>query len=187
MTPNIDALLKRKERWSKDDFVFFWGHSNKGDNVTKACLSQWYPCSFVINDQYYNCAEQYMMAEKVRIFGDEPIRQQILNETDQLTIKKLGRKVSGFDGEIWDQERYTVVVRGNLGKFSQNPHLREFLLSTGDKVLVEASPKDAIWGIGLDEFNPDACDPSKWAGLNLLGFALMQVREQLSKAQITNK
>ena len=78
--------------WTKDDFVFFWGHTDRGrGDVTKACLSQWHRCSFTVDGQYYNCAEQYMMAEKARIFGDEPIRQQILQEYDQLAMKKLGR------------------------------------------------------------------------------------------------
>ncbi len=124
-----------------------------------------------------------MMAEKARIFNDEPIREQIMHETDQMTIKKLGRRVTGFDGVIWEGERYDVVFRGNDAKFTQNPHLQEFLLSTGDKILVETSPKDTIWGIGLDEFNPDALDPRKWRGKNLLGFILMDVRQWLCEEQ----
>lgn len=104
-----------------------------GDGVTKACLSQWYPCTFTIYGQTYNCAEQYMMAEKARIFNDEPIRQQILRETNQMTIKKLGRKVSGFDGAVWEAERYDVVFMGNMAKFTQNPQLEGFLIGQETK------------------------------------------------------
>ena len=179
MRHSILHLTATNKKYTKDDFVFFWGYTNKGDGVTKACLSQWYPCSFTVDGQTYNCAEQYMMAEKARIFNDEPIREQIMHETDQMTIKKLGRRVTGFVGAIWEGERYDVVFKGNEAKFSQNPHLREFLMSTGNKILVEASPKDTIWGIGLDEFNPDALDPRKWRGKNLLGFTLMDVRQWL--------
>ena len=180
---NILYLTVTSKKYTKDDFVFFWGHTSKGDGVTKACLSQWFPCSFTIDGQCYNCAEQFMMAEKARIFNDEPIREQIMRERDQMTIKKLGRRVSGFDGAIWECERYDVVFRGNIAKFTQNPHLQEFLLSTGDKILVEASPKDTIWGIGLDEHHPDALDPRTWRGKNLLGFILMDVRQQLREEQ----
>ena len=180
---NIAHLTALNQRYTKEDFIFFWGHTSKGDGVTKACLSQWYPCSFTIDGQTYNCAEQYMMAEKARVFGDDPIRQQILSETDQMTIKKLGRKVTGFDGAVWEAERYDVVFRGNMAKFTQNPQLKEFLMGTGDKILVEASPKDTIWGIGLDEFHPDACNPEKWHGKNLLGFTLMDVRQRLHEEQ----
>ena len=179
MRYNIEHLTALNNRYTKDDFVFFWGHTSMGDGVTKACLSQWYPCTFTIYGQTYNCAEQYMMAEKARIFNDEPIRQQILRETNQMTIKKLGRKVSGFDGAVWEAERYDVVFMGNMAKFTQNPQLEGFLIGTGDKILVAASPKDTIWGIGLDEFHPDACNPEKWHGKNLLGFTLMDVRQLL--------
>ena len=180
----VERLLSTGRVWTKDDFVFFWGHTDRGrGDVTKACLSQWHRCSFTVDGQYYNCAEQYMMAEKARIFNDEPIREQIMRETDQITIKKLGRRVSGFDGAIWEGERYDVVFKGNEAKFTQNPHLQEFLLGTGDKILVEASPKDTIWGIGLDEFNPDALDPRTWRGKNLLGFTLMDVRQRLCEEQ----
>lgn len=169
-------LISQGHNLTQDDFVFFWGHEDRGKGVSKVCLSQWYQCSFMIDDQYYNCAEQYMMAEKARIFGDEEIRQQILAEHSQMAMKKLGRKVRNYDDVIWAGKRFDVVVKGNIAKFSQNEKLLTYLLSTGDKILVEASPKDTIWGIGLDQFSPDAIHPNKWMGENLLGFALMEVR-----------
>lgn len=178
---NVKTLTQLKTDWSVSDFVFFWGHTDRHHGLTKACLSQWYPCSFVINGQYYNCTEQYMMAEKARIFGDEEVRQRILSEYNQLTIKKIGRKVRGYDDTIWKEMRTDVVFRGNVAKFSQNEGLKAFLINTGNRILVEASPKDTVWGIGLSETSPDAVNPCKWLGENLLGFALMEVRDTLVK------
>lgn len=180
MAYNREILLQMKANWKNSDFVFFWGHTDRGEGLTKACLSQWFPCSFVVDGQYYNCAEQYMMAEKARIFGDEEIRQQILAEYSQLAMKKLGRKVRNYDDVTWKEKRFDVVVKGNIAKFAQNEKLQNFLLSTSEKILVEACPKDTVWGIGLDESSPEAIQPSKWEGENLLGFALMEVRDILS-------
>lgn len=120
-----------------------------------------------------------MMAQKANVFGDKEVMTQILAETDQMTIKKLGRLVRNYDDNVWTEKRFQIVVEGNLAKFSQNEDLRHFLLSTGDKILVEASPKDTIWGIGFDEFAPEATNPALWNGENLLGFALMEVRDRL--------
>ena len=179
MKYNKEQLLNQRLTLTRDDFVFFWGHEDRWKGLTKVCLSQWYQCPFVVEGQYYNCAEQYMMAEKARIFGDEEIRQQILAEYSQMAMKKLGRKVRNYDDEIWKEKRFDVVVKGNIAKFSQNEKLLDFLLSTDDKILVEASPKDTVWGIGLDESSPEAIQPRKWIGENLLGFALMEVRDIL--------
>lgn len=173
-------LINQGRIYTQDSFVFFWGHNDRGEGLRKACLSQWFLCIFVVDGQYYNCAEQFMMAEKARIFGDEEIRQLILAEYSQMAMKKLGRKVRNYDDSIWKEKRYDVVVKGNIAKFSQNEKLRSFLLSTGSKILVEASPKDTIWGIGLEESSPDALSPRKWQGENLLGFALMEVRDIIS-------
>lgn len=181
MAYNREILLQMKANWKNSDFVFFWGHTDRGEGLTKACLSQWFPCFFVVDEQYYNCAEQYMMAEKASIFGDEEIRQQILAEYSQLAMKKLGRKVRNYDDVTWKEKRFDVVVKGNVAKFSQNEKLLNFLLSTDEKILVEASPKDTVWGIGLDESSPEAIQPRKWIGENLLGFALMEVRDILSE------
>lgn len=181
MAYTIDKLLLMKTDWKFSDFVFFWGHNDRGNGLTKACLSQWYPCSFVVDGQYYNCTEQYMMAEKARVFGDEDVRQQILAEYNQMMIKKLGRKVRNYDDAVWKSARFDVVVKGSLAKFSQNERLKSYLLSTADKIIVEASPKDDVWGIGLEESATDAINPRKWKGTNLLGFALMEVRDLLKE------
>ncbi|SDW42628.1 hypothetical protein SAMN05421504_101547 [Amycolatopsis xylanica] len=93
--------------------------------------------------------------------------------------KTLGRQITGFDEQAWTKHRHDIVVAGNLAKFGQNAELKTFLLNTGDRVLVEASPLDRIWGIGLAEDDERAADPNRWLGLNMLGFALMEVRERL--------
>ncbi len=140
---------------------------------------QWTYSPFIVDGQEYSCAEQYMMAEKARLFGDEAVRAQILATGDPRTHKALGRQVSNFDQAQWGAERLNIVVRGNMAKFSQNPELRAALLATGDKIMVEASPYDRIWGVGLRADDPRVHERARWRGENLLGEALMRVREQL--------
>lgn len=110
------------------------------------------------------------------LFGDTYIAKEILADPIPRKQKALGRKVKGFVSEIWEQECFAIMVKGCLQKFLQNPDLKEKLLATDDLVLVEASPHDTIWGIGMDENHPDATNPKKWLGLNLLGLVLMEVR-----------
>lgn len=168
-------------------YLFFWGHTNNSSRITnKTCFSQWFNSPFEINGVIYSTAEHYMMAEKARLFKSESqlnsqLIQKIIDASHPNEAKKLGRQVEGFNNELWNQHRFDIVVNGNMAKFSQNPELAEFLLATKNRVLVEASPVDKIWGIGLAEDHGDASNPSKWKGLNLLGFALMEVRERLSK------
>lgn len=129
----------------------------------------------------YCCMEQFMMAAKAELFGDGEIRAQILESRDPKRIKTLGRKVRNFDQTLWDKAKYSIVLNGNWCKFSQNRTLRDFLLSTGDSVLAEASPFDGIWGIRFPAASSEARDPLKWRGENLLGFALMEVRDELRR------
>ena len=162
------------------DLCLFWGHQpSKDGSITKSCFSQWWIEEFWFITHSYCCMEQFMMEQKAKLFGDEEIRQQILESQEPNQIKSLGRKVRCFDQAIWDKAKYSIVLNGNWCKFSQNPDLSHFLLSTGDSVLVEASPYDAIWGIRLSADAPDAQNPLKWRGQNLLGFALMEVRDEL--------
>lgn len=176
----------KDRRFSKDDFVFFWGHTDRQTaGAGKQCLSQWYIAPMTVDGVCYNCMEQYLMAEKARTFGDRETEALIMAEYNQLKIKKLGRKVAGYDDAVWSARRQQVSIRGNICKFAQNPRLKDFLLSTGDKILVEASPEDTVWGIGLDENSPAAIVPSRWRGRNLLGFALMEAREHLRQIQKT--
>ena len=179
MKYSIDTIIGCGKALRREDFVFFWGHVARAEKQAKACLSQWYPCGFEVDGFYYNCAEQFMMAEKARLLHDEETLSKIMQAYDPMEQKKLGRRVQGYDNDVWKACCFDVVVRGNIAKFSQNEKLRDFLISTGDRILVEASPKDAVWGIGLDEESPDAINPRKWPGTNLLGFALMEVRDVL--------
>ena len=180
MKYNVDSIIGCGKVLQREDFVFFWGHIARAEKQTKACLSQWFPCSFLVNDIYYNCAEQFMMAEKARLFHGEDALQKIMQAYDPMEQKKLGRRVQGYDDAMWKTCCFEAVVRGNVAKFSQNLKLRDYLISTRDKILVEASPKDAVWGIGLEENSPDAINPKRWQGTNLLGFALMEVRDILT-------
>ena len=170
-------LIKLGE--TRPELLLFYGH-RVTKTVTETCLSQWYPCQFEVDGVTYTSAEQYMMAEKARLFGDEKIRTEILRTSDPRKCKALGRKVKNFDKAVWDKRKENIVRNGNFEKFMQNSALRSFLLSTGDKVLVEASPTDRVWGIGLGKNNPDALDPKKWRGQNLLGFILMAVRNEMA-------
>jgi ribA/ribD-fused uncharacterized protein len=166
ITANIDP------QW-----LMFWGHRAHPDApVHSACLSQWFYAPFDSDGIRYRTAEHYMMAGKARLFGDRAAEQRILNAEHPGQAKALGRSVRGFSEDHWSAHRVDLVIAANLAKFEQHPHLRAYLLSTGTSVLVEASPYDRIWGIGLRASDPRAHDPVRWPGLNLLGFALMQVR-----------
>lgn len=172
--------FKKKENLK---FIYFWGQRRNEGEITKACLSQWYNSDFTVDGIVYNCAEQFMMAEKARLFGDRETLAEILETSEQFRIKYLGKQIKNFDEEIWLKERYKIVVKGNMAKFSQNEEIKEFLLNTGYKVIVQASPYDTVWGIGLSEDEIiKSNDPTKWKGQNLLGFALMEVRDELYEA-----
>lgn len=121
-----------------------------------------------------------MMAAKARLFGDEEIARQVLGARTPGAAKALGRRVAGFDEDVWRAHRFAVVVAANVAKFGRHADLRGYLLGTNNRVLVEASPVDRVWGIGLTADDPRAADPARWRGLNLLGFALMQARADLT-------
>lgn len=161
------------------NYIYFWGHQTSRNTVGKECMSQWYPSEFVIDSKmYYNC-EQYMMAEKAKLFNDIISFDRILAERDPRDIKALGRKIKNFNSELWDAEKYNIVVRGNLAKFKQEPVLGDYLESTGNKILVEASPYDKVWGVGLRANDPLILNEATWKGENLLGKAIMEVRNIL--------
>ena len=165
------------------NYLFFWGHRPERDgSIGKGCLSQWWPCSFVVEGQQFASAEHYMMWRKALLFNDTAVAERVLAARTPAEAKALGRAVSGFVDATWVSARLEIVVEGNLAKFDQNPALRSYLLGTGARVLVEASPQDRVWGIGLAAADPRAADPATWRGLNLLGEALMEVRSRLSAA-----
>ena len=178
MVRSRDALVEWLRAGGKAKYLFFWGHQVSAE-VTKQCLSQWYPAPFVVDSVHYPTAEHFMMAAKARLFGDTEVLAEILALSHPKQAKELGRSVRHFDEATWSEARFELVVAGSVAKFSQNPALGEFLKKTGERVLVEASPRDRIWGIGLSEQHPDASDPERWRGLNLLGFALMEARTTL--------
>jgi len=180
---DLASLRAAADRGEKFDYVLFWGHhQSKPGVVDAACLSQWFPARFEVDGETFVHTEQWMMAGKARLFGDEQVRGQIMDEHDPGRVKKLGRRVKGFKDETWIEHRFDLVVAGNLAKFRDNAQLRGYLLATKDKVLVEASPYDRIWGIGLAREAAGATDPHAWRGDNLLGFALMVVRDRLRSA-----
>ncbi|MYN40048.1 GNAT family N-acetyltransferase [Duganella sp. FT109W] len=180
---SVAQLRKYVDGGGQVKMLMFWGHQPSRDGaITKTCFSQWFEASFEVDGIRYLTAEHYMMAEKARLFGDEAARQRVLAATNPGAAKAIGREVLGFDNQRWLAHRWDIVVRANMAKFSQNAALRTFLLDTQDRVLVEASPVDAIWGIGLGADDPRATDPAAWEGLNLLGFALMEVRSRLHRS-----
>jgi ribA/ribD-fused uncharacterized protein len=182
----VKKILNRKEleehsKKNKLEFTFFFGHTNYKEFITPTCFSQWYPSPFVEDGVDYPDAEHYMMARKAMLFSDEGSLKKILASKDPARAKFLGRKVTGFDHGKWEEHKFDIVLQGSLLKFSQNQELGEFLLSTNDNIIVEASPFDPVWGIGMSAGDPYAKHPKFWAGENLLGFALMETRRQLKK------
>jgi ribA/ribD-fused uncharacterized protein len=178
---DVESLRDAVRSGARFDYLFFWGHTprNRGA-VGKECLSQWYPARFEIDGLSFPTAEHYMMHRKALLFGDHDTAEQILHAADARTAKALGRSVGGFVETTWREHRSSIVIEANDAKFSQSPELREFLLNTAPRVLVEASPSDRVWGIGLAADDERAENPLTWRGLNLLGFALMDVRDRLA-------
>ncbi|MCI8415887.1 MAG: NADAR family protein [Lachnospiraceae bacterium] len=180
MIYNVEDLKKAYNAGQKMKFLFFWKPTPAEDgHICESCLGQWWESRFQVDGVEYTCAEQFMMAEKARMFGDKVMLAKIMETSSPKEMKAYGRAVAGFDKTTWDNTCYEIVKRGNLAKFTQNPDLLEFLCTTKNRILVEASPRDRIWGIGMGKTNPDAECPPKWRGKNLLGFALAEVRDQL--------
>ncbi len=161
------------ERPSVPEYTFFWK-----DNEENGYFSNWYLSDFVIDDFKYFCVEQYMMAQKAKLFHDADNYTAILRANTPAGCKALGKKVTPFDGKIWDDACYEIVKTANRAKYEQNPDLMMKLLATGDSILAEASPFDKIWGIGLDAKTASSIHPSDWPGWNQLGRILMELREE---------
>ena len=142
-------------------------------------LSNWYRSDFEKDGIRFSSMEQYMMYQKALCFRDEKVAAEILKTDYVGHIKELGRQVSNYDESIWNGKRQILVYEGLLAKFEQNEDLKAQLKSTGDAILAECAVKDRIWGIGLSMKDPDRLDVKKWHGTNLLGYALMIVRERV--------
>lgn len=145
-------------------------------------FSQWYRCSFTVGEHAFGCAEQYMMHGKALLFDDAEVAAKILAADHPREHKALGRKVKQFDDATWKRAREAIVMAGNRAKFTQNKDLLELLLATQGTTLVEASPYDKIWGIGLAATDPRANDANRWKGQNLLGKILTALRDELAAA-----
>ncbi|GCB45675.1 hypothetical protein SNL152K_2966 [Streptomyces sp. NL15-2K] len=175
-----EALVRAVRAGARVKYLYFWGHRPRPDGrVGPSCLSQWWPSPFSADGVTYATAEHWMMAGKARLFEDPEAERRVLAAEHPAEAKKAGRLVRGFDEAIWERERFGLVVEGSVHKFAAHDELREFLLNTGDRVLVEASPVDRVWGIGLAADDEAAQDPERWRGPNLLGFALMEARDRL--------
>lgn len=180
---NINELKEYIQKGNSFNYLFFWGHRQKLDNtINKSCFSQWFPKGFSIDEVYYPTAEHYMMVEKARLF-DVSMVDKILEAKSAKEVKALGRKVKKFDEKKWTEGSFDIVVRGNKAKFTQHEDLKSYLLSTSDKIIVEASPYDKVWGIGMLGNDKMATNPLAWRGLNKLGFALMVVRNEILKKE----
>jgi len=156
---------------SKDNFVFFW--KKDGPN---GIFSNWSNHSIYDNIEF-KTLEHYLMYSKACLFEDYEIANQIIKANGPLTVKNLGRQVKNFNEKTWLANRHTIMQRGLQMKVEQNEDVKEALLATGNKIIVEASPFDTIWGIGMSESDKNATDTTKWKGLNLLGQAWMNVRD----------
>jgi ribA/ribD-fused uncharacterized protein len=180
----VEELAAQVSRGERVRFLHFWGHRARPDgSLGRSIFSQWWPSPFTVDGVLYPTAEHWMMARKAALFGDAQAERTALAASSPAAAKKAGRLVRGFDEAVWRDSRYDIVVEGNVHKFSRHPDLGAYLLGTGSRVLVEASPLDRIWGIGLAADDPRAGDPAQWRGQNLLGFALMDTRTRLAAPQ----
>lgn len=148
-------------------------------NEENGYLSNWYPCRFTVDGVEFSSMEQYMMYKKAVYFGDKATAEKILETGDVAEIKALGRLVANYNESYWNGIRQIVVFTGLLAKFTQNDDLKAQLTATGNAVLAECAVRDTIWGIGLSMKDPNRFHAEKWRGQNLLGYALMMVRERL--------
>ncbi|MFG1806678.1 NADAR family protein [Streptomyces sp. NPDC049040] len=181
---SVESLIGYAARVPRVKYLHFWGHRPQRDgSAGPGCLSQWWPAPFTVDGVTYASAEHWMMAGKARLFGDAEAERRAVAAVHPKAAKDVGRLVRGFDDAVWARERFALVTEGSVHKFSQHPELRDFLLGTGGRVLVEASPLDRVWGIGLAADDERAADPARWRGLNLLGFALMDARDRLAPAR----
>ena len=178
---SVEELLQSITESNRPKYVYFWGHTPKIEGaIDKSCFSQWFPSVFTFDGNTFATAEHFMMAQKAKLFSDDENFAKILEAKSPGAAKALGRTVLNFDQLLWEKHRFEIVVQASVLKFSSDTRLRDYLVGTGSRVLVEASPTDQIWGIGLDAESAENKDPSQWNGRNLLGFALMEARERIA-------
>lgn len=176
-----EKLIQEIEQGREFDYLLFYGHKASADgSVTTSCCSQWFPAPFEIDGVQYPTAEHFMMAEKARLFRDDEMLVQILKCQTPKEAKAFGRKVQNFDDLTWKQHCCQIVIKANSAKFNAHPEFAAWLRQTSPQVLVDASMWDRVWGIGMTANAKGARDPRPWKGMNLLGVALMEVRDLLS-------
>jgi ribA/ribD-fused uncharacterized protein len=182
MRYHLTWLTDKFDKGEPLEFIFFRDHTGGLGSQGEFMLSQWYPSPFSVNEIVYKSAGHWMMARKALLFGDREAFKKIIEADSNEQIRMLGHRIDNFDEVKWAELRHEIVREGNFHKFNQSKKLRKFLLNTGDAILVEANPFDAIWGAGLSKDSKLIKNPYAWNGLNLLGFALMEIREYLKHA-----
>ncbi|MEM6770688.1 MAG: NADAR family protein, partial [Bacteroidota bacterium] len=184
----INPPMKYSNTWLLDqikqgltpNYIYFWGHRPLPDRIGPSCMSQWFAAGFEHDGKYFHTAEHWMMYHKAMTMQDHASAEAVLANSDPRAVKAIGRKVKNYDDKLWAARKFAVVVEGNVRKFGASRKLKQYLLGTGNAVLVEASPYDAQWGIGMGaEEARRLNDPSQWRGTNLLGWALMEARDRL--------
>jgi ribA/ribD-fused uncharacterized protein len=180
MKYDLSWLKQQYDMGSQPKFLFFTELPAAPERLSvQMSLAQWYPSGFSVQGDHYLHAAHWMMVQKAKLFDDGEAVSSLLGLKDDNAIKSRGRQIVGFDQRRWDDNKYNIVVLGNLHKFSQHQSLRSYISGTRPLVLTEANPDDGVWGIGLRQNVPAATNPHHWRGLNLLGFALMEVRDML--------
>ncbi|GGH27662.1 NADAR family protein [Sphingobacterium alkalisoli] len=178
---DINWLKERFENSETLKYIFFWGHTKRhNEEIGKFCFSQWSESPFTVDNISYKTAEHWMMAHKAMLFSDKKIFEKIINCDKPGEAKELGRQVNGYNDLTWNKKKFDIVKLGNIHKFNQYPKFAEYLLKTENRILVEASPVDTIWGIGLSQDSSEIKNVHAWRGQNLLGFALMVARDFLN-------
>ena len=152
-----------------DKYEFFWGGP----------FSNWYPSNFTVDGKTFNCGEQFMMYEKAMTFGDIKTAEEIMSTNNPRDQKKLGRQVKNYDNKVWAEVRFEKVKRGLKEKYAQDDFFKNYLKDRKDKIIVEASPYDRIWGIGYRQNDPNILDQKENWGENLLGKCIMDIAKEL--------
>lgn len=184
MTYSNPWLLDQLANGNEPEYIYFWGHRPLPDRIGPSCMSQWFASGFEYEGKYFHTAEHWMMYHKAMVAYDRAAAAAVLADPDPRAAKAIGRKVKNYDDKLWAIRKYPIVVQGNVLKFGGSRKLKEYLLSTGDAVLVEASPYDDQWGIGMNAEEAQRLnDPAQWRGMNLLGWALMEAREVLREGR----
>ncbi|KJE19628.1 ribA/ribD-like protein [Frankia torreyi] len=180
---SIEDLRRLEHQAAPLRFRYFWGQRQAvADGTGAGCLSLRWPARFAVDGVDYPSAQHYVLARKAGLFGDQAAAEAVLALPAPISLAAIGRRIRGFDEAVWDRHRYAVALAANSAKFAQNAILRTYLAGTAGLVLADISPRDRVWGIGCDRDDDRAGRPSAWPGRNLLGFALMEVRDALLAA-----